>query len=140
MIEEEEDGKLEGLKDIKVEADEDVVDDSPAECCPEPCYKRFPFLAGDDESPFWQGWGTLRLKTFRLIENTYFETAVITMILLSSLALVRKLNSVQINLKKKPALIAFVFAGLRRCTFTTPTYSSRYIILYGPYLHSDLLH
>ncbi|KOB75098.1 Sodium channel protein, partial [Operophtera brumata] len=87
MIEDEEDGKLDGLKDIKVEADEEVVDDSPAECFPEPCYKRFPFLAGDDESPFWQGWGTLRLKTFKLIENTYFETAVITMILLSSLAL-----------------------------------------------------
>ncbi|XP_037971766.2 sodium channel protein para isoform X12 [Plutella xylostella] len=85
-IEEEED-KLEGLKDIIVAADEDVVDDSPAECCPDKCYKQFPFLAGDDESPFWQGWGMLRLKTFRLIENTYFETAVITMILLSSLAL-----------------------------------------------------
>ncbi|XP_050676151.1 sodium channel protein para isoform X7 [Leptidea sinapis] len=89
MIEEEEDGKSDGLGkiDIKVAADEDVVDLTPADCCPDPCYVRFPFLAGDDESPFWQGWGTLRLKTFRLIENTYFETAVITMILLSSLAL-----------------------------------------------------
>ncbi|CAH2049421.1 unnamed protein product, partial [Iphiclides podalirius] len=89
MVEEEEDGKLDGLgkHDIIVAADEDVVDDTPADCCPEPCYQRFPFLAGDDESPFWQGWAMLRLKTFRLIENTYFETAVITMILLSSLAL-----------------------------------------------------
>lgn len=90
MVEEEEEGKLDGLgkHDIIVAADEDVVDDTPADCCPEPCYQRFPFLAGDDESPFWQGWAMLRLKTFRLIENTYFETAVITMILLSSLALV----------------------------------------------------
>lgn len=90
MVEEEEDGKLDGLgkHDIIVAADEDVVDDTPADCCPEPCYQKFPFLAGDDESPFWQGWAMLRLKTFRLIENTYFETAVITMILLSSLALV----------------------------------------------------
>lgn len=71
-----------------VAADEEVVDDSPADCCPDPCYVKFPFLAGDDDSPFWQGWAMLRLKTFRLIENTYFETAVITMILLSSLALV----------------------------------------------------
>ncbi|KAJ2949663.1 hypothetical protein O0L34_g15590 [Tuta absoluta] len=86
-IEAEEDiGEL-GKADIIVAADEDVVDDSPADCCPEPCYVKFPFLAGDDESPFWQGWAMLRLKTFRLIENTYFETAVITMILLSSLAL-----------------------------------------------------
>lgn len=91
MIEEDEEGKLDGTlgkTDIKVGADEDVVDDTPADCCPEQCYQKFPFLAGDDDSPFWQGWGTLRLKTFKLIENTYFETAVITMILLSSLALV----------------------------------------------------
>lgn len=95
MVEEEEDGKLEGVlgkTDIIVAADEEVVDDSPADCCPEPCYVKFPFLAGDDESPFWQGWAMLRLKTFKLIENTYFETAVITMILLSSLALVRFQN------------------------------------------------
>lgn len=86
MVEEEED-KLDGLKDIKIEGGED---DTPTDCCPDPCYQKFPFLAGDDESPFWQGWGTLRLKTFKLIENTYFETAVITMILLSSLALVSR--------------------------------------------------
>lgn len=97
MVEEEEDGKLDGLKDIKVGADEEVVDDTPADCCPDPCYAKFPFLAGDDESPFWQGWGTLRLKTFKLIENTYFETAVITMILLSSLALVRNIVNIYIH-------------------------------------------
>ena len=51
-------------------------------------YERFPALA-ETESPFWQGWALLRLTTFRLIENKYFETAVIIMILLSSLALVR---------------------------------------------------
>ena len=45
-------------------------------------------MIGDDDSPFWQGWANLRIKTFRLIENKYFETAVIAMILLSSLALV----------------------------------------------------
>lgn len=85
----EEEDKNDGLgKDIIVAADEDVVDDSPSDCFPEPCYAKFPFMAGDDDSPFWQGWAMLRLKTFRLIENTYFETAVITMILLSSLALV----------------------------------------------------
>lgn len=78
--------------DIIIQADGDDVivdEDSPAECCPDPCYLKFPILAGDDDSPFWQGWANLRLKTFQLIENKYFETAVITMILLSSLALVR---------------------------------------------------
>lgn len=81
----------EGLHEeqLVIRADEDdVIDDSPSDCFPDPCYKKFPMLAGDDDSPFWQGWGNLRLKTFQLIENKYFETAVITMILLSSLALV----------------------------------------------------
>lgn len=76
--------------DIIIDANtEDVMmQDYPSDCCPDHCYKKFPFLAGDDDAPFWQGWANLRLKTFQLIENKYFETAVITMILLSSLALV----------------------------------------------------
>lgn len=78
-----------GEDELVIHADEeDVIDDSPSDCFPDTCYKKFPMLAGDDESPFWQGWANLRLKTFQLIENKYFETAVITMILLSSLALV----------------------------------------------------
>lgn len=76
---------------IQAEEDE-VIEDTPADCFPEHWYKKFPFLAGDEDAPFWQGWGNLRLKTFQLIENKYFETAVITMILLSSLALVLELK------------------------------------------------
>lgn len=72
---------------IHAEEDE-VIEETPSDCFPEHVYIRFPFLAGDDDAPFWQGWANLRLKTFQLIENKYFETAVITMILLSSLALV----------------------------------------------------
>lgn len=80
-----------GAEDIVIHAEEgDVIDDSPSDCFPDPFYKKFPIFAGDEDSPFWQGWGNLRLKTFQLIENKYFETAVITMILLSSLALVRQ--------------------------------------------------
>lgn len=90
-VEEDEEGDERNLDEVKVldAGTEDVMmSDYPADCCPDKCYKRFPFLAGDDDSPFWQGWANLRLKTFQLIENKYFETAVITMILLSSLALV----------------------------------------------------
>jgi len=78
-----------------VEITEDVFEEEeyPEDCFPPNCYKKFPFLAGDDETPFWLGWGQLRLKTFQLIENKYFETAVITMILLSSLALVPKIQN-----------------------------------------------
>lgn len=95
-IELDEEGEGEGEEgvlddDIIIQADGDVIlEEYPADCCPDNCYKKFPFLAGDDDSPFWQGWGNLRLKTFQLIENKYFETAVITMILLSSLALVSR--------------------------------------------------
>lgn len=78
-----------GDDDIIIHAEEDeLIEEGPMDCLPEACYKKFPIFAGDEDSPFWQGWGNLRLKTFRLIENKYFETAVITMILLSSMALV----------------------------------------------------
>eukprot|EP00095_Tigriopus_kingsejongensis_P003327 snap_masked-scaffold524_size146631-processed-gene-0.4 protein:Tk03327 transcript:snap_masked-scaffold524_size146631-processed-gene-0.4-mRNA-1 annotation:"sodium channel protein para" len=77
-----------------------MMQEYPAECCPDKCYLRFPFLAGDHDSPFWQGWGALRIKTFRLIENKYFETAVITMILISSLALALE----DVHLKNRPVL------------------------------------
>ncbi len=89
-----------GIDELVIHAEEgDVIDDSPSDCCPDPFYKKFPVFAGDDDSPFWQGWGNLRLKTFQLIENKYFETAVITMILLSSLALVRR-SKMYLDLKK----------------------------------------
>lgn len=84
-----------GEDELIIQADDDglIIDEGPVDCLPESCYKKFPIFAGDEDSPFWQGWGNLRLKTFRLIENKYFETAVITMILLSSLALVRLTSS-----------------------------------------------
>lgn len=90
-LEGEAEGEGEGELDDIIIADntEDVlIGEYPADCCPDACYKKFPFLAGDDDAPFWQGWANLRLKTYQLIENKYFETAVITMILLSSMALV----------------------------------------------------
>lgn len=76
------------INEIALEQDSEEMMEYPADCFSDDCYRRFPFLLGDEESPFWQGWANLRLKTFQLIENKYFETAVITMILLSSLALV----------------------------------------------------
>nr|QRG33296.1 paralytic [Schistocerca americana] len=102
-LEEEGEGE-EGLleEDMALEAgSEDAAgQEYPSDCFPEPCYKRFPFLAGDDDAPFWQGWANLRLKTFQLIENKYFETAVITMILLSSLALALE----DVHLQQRPIL------------------------------------
>uniref|UniRef100_A0A146LU77 Sodium channel protein n=2 Tax=Lygus hesperus TaxID=30085 RepID=A0A146LU77_LYGHE len=89
-------------EDIIIEGgtEDALLADYPADCCPDNCYKRFPFLAGDDDAPFWQGWANLRLKTFQLIENKYFETAVITMIMLSSLALALE----DVHLAQRPIL------------------------------------
>ena len=75
---------------LDANAQELLMSEYPADCCPLKCYIHFPCMAGDEDSPFWQGWAALRIKTFRLIENKYFETAVIAMILLSSLALVSR--------------------------------------------------
>lgn len=87
MDDEGEEGEEEEEEEVPriIQANEEIIDDYPADCLPEKWYKKFPFLAGDEEAPFWQGWGNLRLKTFKLIENKYFETAVITMIDRSSL-------------------------------------------------------
>jgi voltage-gated sodium channel type II alpha len=86
--EEEEEGNPLEMDGIINAAEDEIIEETPADCFPEHVYVRFPFLTGDEDAPFWQGWANLRLKTFQLIENKYFETAVITMILLSSLALV----------------------------------------------------
>ncbi|XP_017780931.1 PREDICTED: sodium channel protein para isoform X5 [Nicrophorus vespilloides] len=85
---------------IDAATDDMIVQEYSADCFPETCYKKFPFLAGDEDSPFWQGWSNLRFKTFQLIENKYFETAVITMILLSSLALALE----DVHLQHRPIL------------------------------------
>ena len=87
----------------------DPLQEYPAECCPDRCYMQFPCLAGDHDSPFWQGWGALRIKTFRLIENKYFETAVITMILVSSLALVSGLKNGRLEVSIVACLSSFTF-------------------------------
>ncbi|XP_048512260.1 sodium channel protein para isoform X30 [Athalia rosae] len=101
LEEEGEEGEEELNGELIIQTDEELIEaDYPADCCPDNCYKKFPFLAGDDDAPFWQGWANLRLKTFQLIENKYFETAVITMILLSSLALALE----DVHLSSRPIL------------------------------------
>lgn len=71
---------------------EEEEDDSyPADCFPPDFYDRFPIFAMED-SPFLPLWSSIRLHTYRLIENKYFETAVIVMILLSSMALASHFN------------------------------------------------
>ncbi|GAB6019017.1 hypothetical protein CHUAL_000648 [Chamberlinius hualienensis] len=67
--------------------DADVIEPKiAAKCLPECWYVRLPWCATTG-TPFWDSWTNLRNNMFRLIENKYFETFIIIMILLSSLAL-----------------------------------------------------
>ncbi|KAK3879503.1 hypothetical protein Pcinc_015916, partial [Petrolisthes cinctipes] len=90
----------EGEEGPVMDTGSDVMLDYPSDCFKEACYVKCPCCVGDPESPFWQGWGHLRLKTYQLIENKYFESAVITMIGLSSLALAAE----DVDLKDRPKL------------------------------------
>nr|XP_042895936.1 sodium channel protein para [Parasteatoda tepidariorum] len=79
---------------------EDVIESEyPADCCPDCCYVRFPFCLGD-ESPRWLQWKEARRRSYNLVEHKYFETLIITMILISSLALAAE----DVNLKERPWL------------------------------------
>jgi len=64
----------------------DPVDEVVVEkCCPDVCYRISPCCLGDpDDSPFWHLWYRHRLQVSRLIENQYFESVVLALILLSS--------------------------------------------------------
>lgn len=62
----------------------------PDECCPKCCSKKFTYcIEAFDQTQIGKIWGSFRFAMFRLVENSYFETFIILMILLSSLALVR---------------------------------------------------
>ncbi|CAL8142651.1 unnamed protein product [Orchesella dallaii] len=87
-----------------VHAPKGEEDEYPADCMPPHFYERFPIFNVDD-TPFGTAWANIRLKTFRLIENKYFETAVIIMILLSSLALALE----DVHLQKNPILTDILF-------------------------------
>jgi len=58
---------------LDVNAQEMMLTEYPADCCPVKCYLHFPCMAGDEDSPFWQGWANLRIKTFRLAERPVLQ-------------------------------------------------------------------
>merc|ERR550534_1744112 len=54
------------------------------DCCPPKYYQLCPCCSGDGDSPLWHEWHKHRLQISRLIEDKYFETVVLALILLSS--------------------------------------------------------
>lgn len=64
-----------------------IISEYPAECFPDHMYNYC--LCCLEETPFWAKWKEIRLKCYQFVEHKYFETLVITLILISSMALVR---------------------------------------------------
>ncbi|GIY82803.1 hypothetical protein CDAR_608842 [Caerostris darwini] len=85
---------------LETEAADVIIAEYPADCCPDFCYTKFACCAEEANPEFWEKWKNLRTKTFILIEDKYFETIIITMIMISSLALAAE----DVNLKYRPGL------------------------------------
>lgn len=64
-----------------------IIVEYPSECFPEPMYQYCPWCLS--ETPFWAKWKKIRSKCYKFVEHKYFETLVITLILISSMALVK---------------------------------------------------
>lgn len=85
------DGRFSGHEEIDADrldtATADVIiDEYPADCLWDCWYVKFPWCL--DETPFWQRWKDVRYKTYIVVEHKYFESVVITLILISSITLV----------------------------------------------------
>lgn len=76
----------------------------PSDCMPPKFYERFPMFDVED-TPFGVFWANIRLKCFRLLGNKYFETAVIGLILFSSLAMAFE----DVHLPSNPILTDVLF-------------------------------
>jgi hypothetical protein len=63
-----------------------IISEYPSECFPDSFYKYCPTCL--EETPFWIKWKEIRLRSYQFVEHKYFETLVITLILISSMALV----------------------------------------------------
>lgn len=60
----------------------------PDECCPKCCTRKCFCIEAFDRTRIGKIWAGYRFIMFRLVENNYFESFIILMIVLSSLALV----------------------------------------------------
>lgn len=66
-----------------------IVNEYPVDCFPDKWYDKCPWCL--EETPFFIKWKDLRYHSYNLVENKYFETICITLILLSSMTLVSTL-------------------------------------------------
>lgn len=64
-----------------------IISEYPSDCFPDNMYQYCPWCLA--ETPFWIKWKDIRLRCYQTVEHKYFETLVITLILISSMCLVR---------------------------------------------------
>lgn len=64
-----------------------IVNEYPVDCFPDDWYQKCPWCL--EETPWMLRWKEIRFKSYVLVENKYFETLCITLILISSMTLVR---------------------------------------------------
>lgn len=76
-----------------------IVNEYPADCFPDKWYDKCPGCL--EETPFMLKWKELRYHSYNLVENKYFETVCITLILLSSMTLALE----DVHLKERKWLI-----------------------------------
>ncbi|XP_056879307.1 sodium channel protein type 4 subunit alpha B isoform X1 [Takifugu flavidus] len=69
------------------EMDENCVAKTPTDCWTKKCYSRCPFLDIDTSQGRGKIWCNIRRTCFSIVENNYFESFIVFMILLSSGAL-----------------------------------------------------
>ncbi|CAM1295090.1 para (predicted) [Pycnogonum litorale] len=89
---------------IETTTEDAIVTQYQEDCFSDNCYARFPWCLGDD-SPRWRFWNRLRTNTYWLIENKYFETLIVILIVLSSLSLALE----DVHLPTKPVLQSIVY-------------------------------
>ncbi|XP_054160598.1 sodium channel protein para-like isoform X3 [Oppia nitens] len=97
-------GMAENLEADKLEtATADVIiSEYPSDCFPDPLYKYCPSCL--DETPFLLKWKEIRLRCYQFVEHKYFETLVITLILISSMALALE----DVNFKKDEVFMEYL--------------------------------
>lgn len=86
------DGAAEDIDADKMEtATADVIiNEYPSDCFPDNFYSLCPCCL--EETPFLLWWKDIRFRSYQFVEHKYFETLVITLILISSMALVRNMQ------------------------------------------------
>ena len=80
-----------------------IVSEYPVDCFPDKWYNSCPSCL--EETPLMLRWKEMRYRGYQLVENKYFETVIIVLILLSSMTLVGCSRQVHVQLLTSESLM-----------------------------------